>query len=250
MNLDTFERYKNNQYLSPITTDTLQTLGEHCGLSPGSNVLAVDCGTGGAAIALAEKFGCLVTGTESRPEFAEEARKRAIFGDLHLLVNIIDTEEGDLLFDDAFFDLAVSIGLPYPYNSVVVAHDLARMVRPGGWIAISELVWKPGAPQKATDAVRGWVSGFAPAEVADMEDRKIRFQTEGFQVEWAAMEKDASWESYYAPQAHSILENRLEYQNSSDALSTLTQWQNELELYHSGGGKESLGYACFLLRRP
>jgi ubiquinone/menaquinone biosynthesis C-methylase UbiE len=250
MILDTFERYKNNLYLSPITADTLQTLGERCGLSPASQVLDVFCGSGGAAITLAEKFGCMVTGTESRLEFAEEARRRAIFGDLQLLVSVVDIEPGELPFDDAYFDLAMSIGFPYPYNSEEMVHKLARVVRPGGWIALSELVWKPGASQNASDAVRGWLGGFAPAEIADMNDRKTQFRKEGFQVEWTELEKDASWESYYAPQARSIMENRSEYRNSSDALSTLNQWQNELELYHSGGGRESLGYACFLLRRP
>ncbi len=249
MILDTFERYKNNLFLSPISPDTLQNLGERCGLLPGANVLDADCGPGGAAITLAEKFGCHVTGTEARPEFAEEARRRVMDGDLHILVNIIDAGENELPFDDGYFELAVSIGHPYPYNSGETARELARVVRPGGWIAISELVWKPGASQKAAGAVRGWIDGFAPAGVSGMNDRKMKFQDEGFQVEWAALEEDASWESYYAPQAHAILENRLECQDSSTALSTLTQWQSELELYHSGGGKESLGYACFLLRR-
>ena len=249
MSLDTFERYKNNLFLSPISSDTLRNLGECCGLIPGASVLDVDCGTGGIAITLAEKFGCQVTGTETRPEFAEEARRRAMTSDLHLLVNILDTEENELPFDDGYFELAISIGHPCPYNSGETAYDLARVVRPGGWIAISELVWKPGASQKATDAVRGWIDGFAPARVSGMDDRNTQFQNEGFQVEWAALEEDASWESYYAPQAHAIMENRLEYQDSSSALSTLTQWQKELELYHSGGGRESLGYACFLLRR-
>ena len=115
---------------------------------------------------------------------------------------------------------------------------------------LPRLVWKSGASHKATDAVRRWIDGFAPTEVFGMDERKMRFQNDGFQVEWAALEKDASWESYYAPQAHTILENRVEFQDSSSVLSTLTHWQNELELYHSGGGKESLGYACYLLRKP
>lgn len=249
MILDTFERYKNNLFLSPISSDTLQTLGKRCGLCAESSVLEIDCGMGGVSVSLAEQFRCMVTGTESRPDFAEEARRRAIFSDVDLLVNILETGQDDLPFDDAFFDLAISLRPPYPYDSGRLALRLARVVRPGGWLALSDLVWKPDTAHAASDTVLEWLDRFAPLKISEMDERKGLFEEEGFQVEWSGLEKDASWESFYAPQARSILENRLEYSDSSEAISTLAHWQDELEMYHSGGGKESLGYACFLLRR-
>ena len=69
MSLDTFERYKNNLFLSPITSDTLQNLGERCGLSPGANVLDVNCGTGGAAMMLAAGLNGKTEGFAVDPSF-------------------------------------------------------------------------------------------------------------------------------------------------------------------------------------
>lgn len=250
MILDTFERYKHNLYLSPITSGTLENIGKVCGLDDSSTVLDIACGKGGAALTLAEKFKCTVTGIESRAEFAEEARRRAVFEDLDHFVNIIDSGTEDLPFDDFYFDLALSLGQVRPFNSAKMLLELSRVVRDGGWIALSELVWKSGDSGSATPAVREWVSGFTPGRIAGPDERVEELSGAGFRVESAELEADKSWEDFYAPQARAILENRHEHAGSAEAQSKLDQWQNELELYHAAGGKESLGYACFILRLP
>lgn len=250
MILDTFERYKHNLYLSPITHGTLENIGKVCGLDESSTVLDVACGKGGAALTLAEKFRCIVTGVEPRAEFAEEARRRTVFEDLDHFVNIIDSGTEVLPFDDFYFDLALSLGHVHPFNTPKMLLELSRVVRDGGWIAFSELVWKSGDSGSATPAVKAWVSGFAPGRVVGLDERIGELSGAGFRVESAELEADASWEAYYAPQAKAILENRHEYTGSTEAQSRLDQWQNELQLYHADGGKESLGYACFILRLP
>jgi SAM-dependent methyltransferase len=249
MTLDTFERFKLNEYLSPISSGTLVKIGERCGLSESFIVLDVGSGKGGAAITLAEKFNCVVTGTESRVDFAEEARRRTVFEDLDHFVNILDTPNDELPFDDDYFDLVIMLGHTNPYNTLEKTGELRRIVRPGGWIALSEMTWKDGA-HAATSPVREWAGGFAPDRIAGIEERVAEFREGGYMVEFAEIEPDASWEAYYAPQAKVILENRREHSGSSGELSVLDQWQKDLHLYHTGGGKESLGYAYYLLRSP
>ncbi len=250
MILDAFERYKHNLYLSPITSETIERLGGRCGLSPASNVLDACCGKGGAGLTLARRFGCQVTGVEARAEFVEEARRRALFEDLGHLVDIIEAPAGDLPFDDAYFDLALMLGAAHPYDSGRAARELARVVRPGGRVALSEVVWKPGGRERAGEAVRSWLGRFVPWEVGEVEDLRARYREAGFRVEAADLEADGAWERFYACQAGAILENRREHKSSPEAQSTLDLWQADLEAYHSGGGRESLGYACFLLRPP
>ncbi len=250
MTLDTFERYRHNLYLSPISSGTLEQLGDRCRLTERSNVLDVACGKGGAALALAEKFRCVVTGVEARVDFAEEARRRAVSGDLDLFVNIIDAEPDALPFDDGYFDLAVMLGSIRPLDLGKGVPEISRVVRRGGWLALSELVWKPGASGRAPGPVRDWLGGFGPGGIADLEGRIGQFLEAGFQVESAALEAEEAWESFYAPQARALLEIRRDYNGSAPERATLDQWQKELQLFHSGGGKEAIGYACYLLRRP
>ena len=250
MILDTFERYKHNLFLSPITSGTVENFGNRCGLTESSSVLDVACGKGGAALTLAEKFECVVTCVEPRAEFAEEARRRTVFGDLDHLVNILDSPADEFPFDDFYFDLALMLGNTCPLNFDKIVNELTRVVRRGGWIALSEIAWKPGAPDSATPSVIDWSKGFTPLRIAGLEKRTAEFIDAGFHVEFAELETDAAWENYYAPQARSIIENRLEYNGSAEAQTTLGEWRNELNRYHTGGGKESVGYACYLLRCP
>ena len=250
MILDTFERYKHNLFLSPITSGTLEHIGKVCGITDSSTVLDIDCGKGGAALTLAEKFKCAVTGIESQAEFAEEAWRRAIFEDLDHFVNIIDSGPEELPFDDFFFDLALSLGHVRPFNTAKILLELSRVVRDGGWIAISEMVWKSGDSDSANPAVKEWVNGFSPSRISGLDERIKELSGAGFWVESAELEEDKSWEDFYAPQAMAILENRHEHIGSAEAKSILDKWQNELEIFHAAGGKESLGYACFILRLP
>ncbi len=255
MILNTFDRYINNLYLSPISTGTLEKIGGLCGLSDSSIAVDVTCGKGGAALTLADKFHCIVTGVEARVEFAEEARRRAVFEDLEHFVNFIDAEPDHLPFDDFYFDLALKVGQTAPRSSREIVAELRRIVRPGGWIALSEVVWKsdpqttPG-PAAPGPEINEWPSEFAPNLMIGMEERIAEFREAGFAVDLAELESDSSWERYYALQAKAILVNRREYGESSEAQSTLDQWQKELHFYHTGGGKDSLGYACFLLHCP
>jgi SAM-dependent methyltransferase len=250
MTLDTFERYKHNLYLSPISSGTLEQLGYRCHLTESSNVLDVSCGKGGAALALAEMFQCVVTGVEAREEFAEEARRRVVFGDFDLYVNIIDADPGALPFDDGYFDLAMMLGSTRPLDLGREIGEISRVVRRDGWLALSEFVWKPGAGGRAPGPVRDWLGGFCPEGIADIEGRIGQFTEAGFQVESAALEPDEAWESFYAPQARALLEMRRDSNGAAPERAALDQWQKELELFHSGGGKEVIGYACYLLRRP
>ena len=250
MPLDEFERFKNNTCLSPITPDVLAALGTRCGFPPASSVLDLACGKGEASIILAEKFHCVVTGVESRPVFAEEARRRVLFRGLGHLVHILDKGSGDLPFDDDFYDAALMAGTAHPYDSGSVLAELKRVVRPEGWIILGELVWNPGRTGRAPEAVLGWVRNHGGHEVCEMNARIGQFEKSGYLVETAELAGEEAWENYFAPQARAILENRMEHKGSPEAQAALDRWQEELELYRSGGGQRSLGLRLLPFAEP
>jgi SAM-dependent methyltransferase len=250
MSLDEFERYKNNTYLSPITPEVLAAMGTRCGFPPASNVLDLACGKGETGIIFAEKFHCIVTGAESRPVFAEEARRRALFRSLNHLIHILDQDSGELPFDDDFYDAALMAGTAHPYDSGSVLAELNRVVRPEGWIILGELVWNPGRVGRVPEATFRWVRNHGGHELCEMNARIGQFEKSGYLVVTAELAGEEAWENYFAPQARAILENRMEHKDSLEAQAALDRWQEELDLYHSGGGKEALGYAYFLLQTP
>ncbi len=250
MQPDLFERFKHNQFLVPISVDTLKKIGEHTGLSADYLVFDASCGKGGCVISLAQMFGCSAIGLDDRPEFVEDGRRRILFEDLSHLIDLLTHANDDFPFDDDYFDLALLCGPAHPSRSTSKIKRLTRIVKPGGWIVYSDLVWKSEDENILSEGLINWLDAYLPCEPIDVEEFWAHLTEKGYGVEFVEHETENAWESFLAPQARSILENRLEYADSREAQNTLDRWQQDLEIYHNGGGKQLLGYATFLLRRP
>ena len=109
-------------------------------LPAGSRVLDVATGTGNLALPLA-RSGCIVTGVDIAPNLLEQARERAAEEKLS-----IQFDEGDaeaLAYADSSFDAVVTMfGAMFAPRPEVVAGELARVLKPGGKLAMAN--WTPG----------------------------------------------------------------------------------------------------------
>lgn len=109
----------------------------------GGHVLDVATGTGLVAKALLDR-GFRVTGLDQSPEML--ARARARFGDR---VELVEASAESLPFPDAAFDhLTFTYLLRYVDAPGATLAELARVVRPGGTVAMLEFglprgVWRP-----------------------------------------------------------------------------------------------------------
>jgi SAM-dependent methyltransferase len=105
------------------------------GLEPGARVLDIACGTGNVTIPLALR-GAMVTGLDMTPGLLEEARARAAHDGLD-----IRFDEGfaeTLPYPDASFDMVVSMfGIMFSPFPETVASEMARVLRPGGRLALA-----------------------------------------------------------------------------------------------------------------
>src|SRR5215208_2718537 len=108
-------------------------------LKPGMKVLDVACGTGNLALPAA-RAGASVTGVDIAPNLVAKARENAKREGLN-----IQFDEGDaeaLPYDDASFDAVVTMfGAMFAPRPDVVAAELKRVCRPGGFIAMAN--WTP-----------------------------------------------------------------------------------------------------------
>lgn len=109
----------------------------------GGHVLDVATGTGLVAAALLER-GFRVTGLDQSPEMLARARER--FGGV---VELVEASADELPFPDASFDhLTFTYLLRYVDDAGATLCELARVVRPGGTIAMLEFgvpqgIWRP-----------------------------------------------------------------------------------------------------------
>jgi ubiquinone/menaquinone biosynthesis C-methylase UbiE len=118
---------------------TGEALVRRAGVEAGDEVLDVACGTGNATIPAAAT-GAKVTGLDLSTEMLTAAATRAVEAG-----HDIAWQEGDaeaLPFSDGSFDVVLSsFGAMFAPRHAVVAGELARVLRPGGRLAMSN--WAP-----------------------------------------------------------------------------------------------------------
>ena len=108
-------------------------------LRAGSRVLDVATGSGNAALAAA-RLACEVVGIDYVETLLDRARERAAAEGLTIDLQIGDAEL--LAFASSSFDAVVSVfGSMFAPNHEQTAHEIARVTRPGGTIALAS--WTP-----------------------------------------------------------------------------------------------------------
>jgi SAM-dependent methyltransferase len=120
--------------VAELVTDIGERVVERAGVKPGSQVLDVAAGTGNASIPAA-RAGAHVIATDLTPELFPAGRSRAL--DAGVEIEWITADAEDLPFDDERFDYVLSsIGVQFVPRHEIVAHELVRVCRPGGMIAL------------------------------------------------------------------------------------------------------------------
>jgi demethylmenaquinone methyltransferase/2-methoxy-6-polyprenyl-1,4-benzoquinol methylase len=106
---------------------------------PSDTVLDVATGTAAVAIALARRHGCKVIGVDQSREMLAEGRRRIESAGLAGRIELHEGRAEELPFEDAAFDgLTFTYLLRYVDDPAATMRELARVVRPGGRIAMLE----------------------------------------------------------------------------------------------------------------
>jgi SAM-dependent methyltransferase len=120
-------------------TGSAESFVDRLPVSPGMRVLDVATGTGNLAVPLARK-GAVVTGVDIAANLLEQARERAAAENLTVTFDEGDAEQ--LPYHDASFDMVVTMfGAMFAPRPEVVASELARVLEPGGQLAMAN--WNP-----------------------------------------------------------------------------------------------------------
>jgi ubiquinone/menaquinone biosynthesis C-methylase UbiE len=110
------------------------------GATASDHILDIGSGIGGPARYFANRFGCRVTGIDLTPEFCDVARHLTQLLDLE---DRIKFEVGNALampFADGSFDGAYSMNVSMNIaDKSAFYHEIHRVLKPGGWLALSEL---------------------------------------------------------------------------------------------------------------
>jgi SAM-dependent methyltransferase len=110
-------------------------------LPPGTRVLDIACGTGNTAIPLARR-GAVVTCVDIAANLLVQARERAAAENLSIAFDEGDAEQ--LPYADCSFDAVVTMfGAMFAPRPALVASEFARVLKPGGLLAMAN--WNPAS---------------------------------------------------------------------------------------------------------
>ena len=128
---------------------------------PADTVLDVATGTAAVAIELARSSGCRVVGLDQSSEMLTVGRNRVEAAGLGDRIELVEGEAERLPFVDASFDgLTFTYLLRYVRDPLATLEELARVVRPGGTIAMLEFGLPRGLARPAWEL---WVRIGLPA---------------------------------------------------------------------------------------
>jgi demethylmenaquinone methyltransferase / 2-methoxy-6-polyprenyl-1,4-benzoquinol methylase len=105
--------------------------------SPNDAVIDVACGTAAVSLELVRRYGCRVVGVDQSAEMLAAGRMRVAAVGLSGRIELLEGRAEALPFEDAAFDaLTFTYLLRYVDDPAAAMKELARVVRPGGRIAM------------------------------------------------------------------------------------------------------------------
>lgn len=132
-------------------------------VKPGELVLDAGCGVGRWSVLMAEK-GAFVVGADQSEAMLEKCRRRATRNGVSSNVALVRTDALDLAFPDKCFD-GVTVNWLLSHIDVSKNADfmegIARVVKPGGWLVLSDSRWN------------GQMGGREQVQVREVSGRKF-----------------------------------------------------------------------------
>jgi arsenite methyltransferase len=149
---------------SALTARLIDALG----VGPGALVADVACGPGASALQAAERAGCRVVGLDLARASVELARAAADAAGLGHRARFVVADAEALPFDDASVDgvLCECALCTFPDKPVAV-REIARVLRPGGRLALADVTAPPGRLPSELRSLDAWIACIGDARPLD-----------------------------------------------------------------------------------
>lgn len=213
-------------------------------LPPSPTIIDLGCGVGCQTLHLAElTSGTIVAVDCHAPSIDRLCATIAERG----LSHRIFPEVGDLsnpAHPPASFDLVWSEGALYNIGIEHAARVCYRLLRPGGYLAFTDAVWRSQDPPpevKASFDEDYPTMGRVPDVLAAVRASGLCL------IDHFTLPDEAWWEDFYTPMRHRIAQLRNRYADDREALTVLDQIAQEPEMHQRYS--DTYAYEFFVARR-
>jgi len=240
---DHLRTYARQEYLTPGAAETVELIAEAVRPDADALLLEVAAGKAEAACTLAGRFACRVLAVEIYDPFVHYAAAKAWHWNLRDLVTVLRADGRRLPLRGAACDAAYCIGAPSIVGLEPCLAEMARAVRPGGHVIVSDVVWRR-KPEAELGPEWGWVARAQPRLSA--EEYAAAVEAAGLRVERVHLHERSAWEAYWRP----MLRVAQEAKTSQPAdILFADEVESGVELERRAV-EAFLDYATFVARRP
>ena len=208
-------------------------------------ILDLGCGVGGQTLQLAEMTPGAILAMDNHAPSIERLRAAVAERGLSQRVSAIVVDMASPELPPESFDLIWSEGALYSIglkNALDVCHGL---LRPGGYLAFTDAVWRKGDPPAEVKAgfdmdypTMGWLDD----DVAAIKACGLEL------VGHFTLPDEAWWDDFYTPMKARIAALRDKYAGDAEALAVLEQIAEEPEMHRRYS--DYYAYEFFVARRP
>ena len=232
--------------MNPLSSAALDRLVERVALAPGSRVLDVGCGKGEFLLRLARRYGIRGVGVDLSPFCIEEARKRATAAPGGETVSFVHADGRSFqAAPGAPFEAASCLGATWIYGGFRgTVGALATMVRPGGLVAVGHLFCRADPPAAYLE-----LEEISASEYQTHAENVKEARRAGLSVVESFESSIADFDHYEESQWNAAAAFAAAHPTDPDQAEVARRTSKSKEAYRAGG-REALGWAVYLLRRP
>lgn len=222
---------------------TLRALGLCAELPRRADILDVGCGPGMQTLALTRGNEGPVTAVDVYDEYLDELRTRAASAGVGERITVARADMMQLPFEDGAFDLIWAEGAAYIMGFDRAFSAWRKLLRAGGYVAVTELTWLVADPPSE-------VAAFFGAEyhaMTDIETNLASIRIAGYDiVDHFTLPDSAWWDDYYTPLEARLPGLREKYADDEAALAIVAAAEQEIEMRRRYA--DAYGYEFFIAR--
>lgn len=241
--VDYLALYSKQEYMTPGAAETVELIADRAHPGEGSLLVDVAAGKGEAACTLAGRFACRVVAVDLYDPFVNYAAAKAWHWNLRDLVTVLRADGKRLPMPDRVCDAAYCIGGPSIVGLEPCLAELARVVRPGGHVIVSDIVWRTKV-QTPLGSEWKYVATIEPKLTA--EEYAAAIEATGLRVERVHLHDRTAWEEYFRPMLR-VAEEAKTSQPADIAFADEVESMVDLE---RRAVEAFLDYATIIARRP
>lgn len=207
-------------------------------------ILDVGCGPGMQTVELLSLCRGTVVALDLLPEMLIRVRAAAQAAGVADRLQTLEQDVADMTFPEDSFDIIWAESSIYLLGFEAGLNRLRRFLRPGGYIAVSEVIWL--RPDPPAEVLEFWSQY---PEIDFMDAKLAAVDRAGYALIGHFPFPSSAWtEDYYDPMARRVEEMAELWRADPEGQAVLAEASNEIAIFRSF--HEYFNYAFFVLRKP